>query len=820
MFTSRLEGGDWYRYHHLLRGFLTRRLQQDGAERERELHARAGRAWAELGEPLEAARHFTRAGLPQAAVAVLEGAAEDISAGPDGATLAELLDALPSDTWMDSPALVSAQATLQFHLGNHERGFTLAEAAIRRLVELGEDDRAAAGLTIHVMGLAVSGIPPQRRMEVAEGYLAQIRPCTMRPVLQVMHASSLASAGRRTEARALLAEARAAAVPDGPPVGSFADVVEGFYLDAHAGRPARGIELLDRGYDDLERYPGALAVRFRLFAAGISTQVVANVGRWNDTLDRIVRTLDFAARLGVSSVDRSSQWWRLVALAGLERWDELAERLQLGGQRAGTMASHYGYRQRGQAALLAAHSRDRAAVIANADAAIPEMEDYGETYDHPWVLCDLSTALLRVEEPQRAEVLARRALEIAARVELPWEEARSALRLALCTHGDDADAALERALALTERWGFDDLWIRRERRDAADALARAIATGLGPGDIALRLAIACGGEVTDRVVERLADAPPEVKVQLADALATVGGNQEVIGRLMSDAVPAVRTAARTARRRRADRPRPTIRIRGVGGLSVERDGAPVTRAAFGRDKARQLLAALLSARGPVHREVVFEWLWPELDVQRATRAFHVTLHALRHALEPDLPPRVPSSLVALEGETYRFVLTDHDHFDVAELLDLVRARPGEDPDGRIARLERAAALPSGEVFPEWPYAEWASGIRDAVAAARRDLRRALGEVLMGAGRPAEAAVHLTVLVDLEPEREEWHRMLMEAQAAAGERALALQAVPRLPRAPATGAGHRRRPGDPRPVHPDPAGRGTGLRVRVTGRKER
>jgi len=39
---------------------------------------------------------------------------------------------------------------------------------------------------------------------------------------------------------------------------------------------------------------------------------------------------------------------------------------------------------------------------------------------------------------------------------------------------------------------------------------------------------------------------------------------------------------------------------------------------------------------PVHREIILETLWGELDFQKAYQNFKVTLGQLRRALEPDL----------------------------------------------------------------------------------------------------------------------------------------------------------------------------------------
>lgn len=774
MFTIRLEGGEWYRYHHLLRDVLRARVTSAPVEARRSLHLRAAEAWLDSDEPLEAARHFVVAGDLSRAADTLEPHAEVLGSGPDGPALADLLDALPAELLATRSGLLAAHSALQLTLGRHEQGFASAEAAIARLVELGEHDRAAVSLFRHIVALLLAGMPPHRRYEAGERFLPSIAPCPHRPLVSVMQAGSLAYMCRWDEARVRLAAARQEAGV-GPSVSTaWADAIEGTYLDVSLGRPARGLELLEQSFRDLEAQPGPLAVHLRIFVLGYTAYVTANLGLWDRTLDAIRRSTELMAANGiVGSTNRALQWWRMVALAGLERWEELATLMQSAGQRVGPGSGHYGYRQRGQAALLAAHTGDVGTVIAQMDAALPEMADHQVTFDHPWVLGDFSTALLRAGETQRAAEVARDELRMARDLELPWEIARASLRLAAADSGSGGDTALAEALGLSSQGTFDILWSRRERTDAGPLLARAIRHALGPPGVALRIALACGGEVTSACLAGLSDAPVAVRRAVAEAAGgTKGVPAEAIEALLADTAPEVRGAARSARHRRSAEPRVPLAINGFGGLTVDWDGAPIPRAAFGREKARQLLAALLAARRPVHREMLFDWLWPDLDLARASRAFHVTLHALRRALEPDLPPRAPSSVVALEGEAYRLVLGEKDRFDIGEFLELASTRPGDDQE--IARLEAAAALSQGEVFPEWPYAPWAEEIRTEVAAARVEVRRRLGDTLMAADRPGDAARHLAALVDLEPEREEWHRALMTAYAEAGERALALR----------------------------------------------
>jgi two-component SAPR family response regulator len=78
----------------------------------------------------------------------------------------------------------------------------------------------------------------------------------------------------------------------------------------------------------------------------------------------------------------------------------------------------------------------------------------------------------------------------------------------------------------------------------------------------------------------------------------------------------------------------SIRIRALGGLSLEVDGAPLR---FGRTSPRKplaLLQALLSARGqPISTLAIGESLWPDADPHDGYRALVTTVYRLRRWLQ-------------------------------------------------------------------------------------------------------------------------------------------------------------------------------------------
>ena len=213
--------------------------------------------------------------------------------------------------------------------------------------------------------------------------------------------------------------------------------------------------------------------------------------------------------------------------------------------------------------------------------------------------------------------------------------------------------------------------------------------------------------------------------------------------------------------------RPPVAIASLGGFEASRGGVPVAAPELGGERARELLAALLSARRPVAREQLLRWLWPGEPADRATRALSEGLAALRRALDPPNAEGATGRLAA-EGSTCRVALGPEDSWDVDDLLGMDAA--ALDRAGLADALERY-----GRPFcPEWPHADWAREVREDCARALAALRARLAEALLDEGRPAEAIAHFEVLVEADPENEAGHRGVMRSHADAGRMPLALR----------------------------------------------
>jgi DNA-binding SARP family transcriptional activator len=158
----------------------------------------------------------------------------------------------------------------------------------------------------------------------------------------------------------------------------------------------------------------------------------------------------------------------------------------------------------------------------------------------------------------------------------------------------------------------------------------------------------------------------------------------------------------------------------------------------------------------LHREQIVELLWPGIEMASALNSLGKALHAIRHALEPDLPPRGSSaylrtkdSMVALAME---HVLIDADRFQ--ELAQQALQA------GDVGACESALAAYAGELLPEDRYADWCAGRRAFLAELRVRLLLRLAEAHEGRGSLELAVDRLREVLREDPVREAVHRQLM------------------------------------------------------------
>ncbi|MEV4613269.1 BTAD domain-containing putative transcriptional regulator [Kitasatospora sp. NPDC049258] len=217
-----------------------------------------------------------------------------------------------------------------------------------------------------------------------------------------------------------------------------------------------------------------------------------------------------------------------------------------------------------------------------------------------------------------------------------------------------------------------------------------------------------------------------------------------------------------------------VRIRLLGGFEVTVGDRPVATGAWRLRKARSALKLLALAPGHrLHRDLVYDQLWPDLDPVAAANNLHQALHAVRRALAT---AGTPGDVVVLRDDV---LLLGPDGGVTVDLDELERAARLAATGGRSADQRAALALAERELLPEDTFEPWTQQERAALAARRTGLRLALAEALEREGRPREAAEVLAAQVAADPGDEPGHRALMRVLAAAGRRREALAVYERL-----------------------------------------
>ncbi len=662
LFTSPLDDpGEWYRYHHLFQEFLSSRLNTD-ADRARECHRRAARFWESVGEPTEAVPHLLEAGDLNEAIALLEPIAEAMALTPQAESLADWLDQIPGDQWSNRPGLILAQAALNLTKARHEESFADFERAIGELLDRGQDDAAAATLCRLQEAMLAAGTRPARRAAAGELHRDRIDPhAPLLPGARILLATAYGYGSRFSAAQAELDAALALPAAKASPVLTlYAEIARAFYVVFWTEGPHAALDTIAAALDELEARHDDDRLAFRVFARMLQLYILLDLGRYEECLEGLEQSLNEFRAVGIRrTIERSYRWVRSEALVGLGRFDELAAEYAQPPRAADPRnATSYSYRYRAPAARLAAQRGDLAEVRSQLASARVEMESFGVASDHPRFLTEFALAAHDVGLSDLSIPLARDAITQSDALGSSWQRAHSEMIGAFVCHGDEADRHLTRALTLTaEHNSLTELWTRRERFVAPQLLGRAMAQHLGSPGVVERLLAACGGMAVANQLASLGDGDPLLRARFADVAGdTKDIDIAIVDGLLRDKDPAVREAARRSWIRLKERPRAAIAVVTLGAFRVSRDGLPLPPSAFVRQKSRSLLAALIASDRPIHRETLYEWLWPELPPDRAAGALRSTLHDLRRAIEPELESGSPASIITTDGDLLRLSL--------------------------------------------------------------------------------------------------------------------------------------------------------------------
>jgi LuxR family maltose regulon positive regulatory protein len=219
---------------------------------------------------------------------------------------------------------------------------------------------------------------------------------------------------------------------------------------------------------------------------------------------------------------------------------------------------------------------------------------------------------------------------------------------------------------------------------------------------------------------------------------------------------------------------PRIEVRCLGEFRVMVDGVERDLQQV-RPRHQELLAILaMHPNTWVHRERLFWWLWPDADIDRATRNVQVAISAVRRLVEPDAAPGRPT-LIVRNGERYRLVIDD-DRCDVTRLHAALRAARAALRAGDVAaaarHLEAALAEWRGEPVPSTGPADWAVELRRQVSHEVGNVAADVVDAVRAAGSMERAVVLAARAVEIDPADDRLWRLAITSANQAGSAALA------------------------------------------------
>ena len=215
-----------------------------------------------------------------------------------------------------------------------------------------------------------------------------------------------------------------------------------------------------------------------------------------------------------------------------------------------------------------------------------------------------------------------------------------------------------------------------------------------------------------------------------------------------------------------DPDRPTVRIGVLGELQVASGDEQIEVAELRRRRVRSLLELLVLA-GPVRRDRLADLLWPDLDELAAGRNLRVTMSRLRSVIEPGRVTGGKCPALRIDGDTVALApppCVDVDLWEFRRSVETAEvAAHHDDPAAVVAALEHAAGLWRGDPFPDVDLTGDAAAGIEEVRRAIADTVLRLGELLLVAGRFAEAAGWAERVKRSSPVNERAHRLAIAAQ---------------------------------------------------------
>jgi DNA-binding SARP family transcriptional activator len=178
----------------------------------------------------------------------------------------------------------------------------------------------------------------------------------------------------------------------------------------------------------------------------------------------------------------------------------------------------------------------------------------------------------------------------------------------------------------------------------------------------------------------------------------------------------------------------------------------------------------------VPRDQLFEYLWPEMDAERAKNNLYVVWSTMKAALVGEADKGAPCPYIESVGGMCRTVRdavrTDVDEFET--LLAVAReAEASEQPSTALRAYERIADLYRGDLLPGDVYDDWFATLRDHYRSSFVDAMLRATALLTNADDPGSALIYVRKAIQCDPYREDLFQAALRCQIAAGQRSSAI-----------------------------------------------
>jgi len=239
------------------------------------------------------------------------------------------------------------------------------------------------------------------------------------------------------------------------------------------------------------------------------------------------------------------------------------------------------------------------------------------------------------------------------------------------------------------------------------------------------------------------------------------------------------TADRISRRlQRQDVDVPMCKVRMFGGLEVCVGDRSVREKEWKKRKARLLFAMLVFKQGQdVPMDVIFDYLWPDKDSEKAQNNLYVIWSAMKLALLSKADRKIPLPYLEHVGGRCRMVssLVSVDISEFGALrAEAIAAERNGDMESALGAYERLDKLYVGELLPGDLYDDWFTDERNRYRIEFGDSMLRATEIAAELGDTARALRFAWRGVAADAWREDLYQKLMRHLAAAGQRSTAIE----------------------------------------------